>query len=68
MGSEMCIRDRYSLGAVASRVAFEELGGPLAVGPDLGCYDCLLYTSDAADDLPRVDLGGRRTITKKTHT
>src|SRR5665811_1122581 len=23
-------------------------------------YDCLLYTSDAADDLTRVDLGGRR--------
>src|SRR5665811_777150 len=23
---------------------------------------CLLYTSDAADDLTRVDLGGRRTI------
>src|SRR5665811_2349609 len=22
--------------------------------------DCLLYTSDAADDLTRVDLGGRR--------
>ena len=27
---------------------------------------CLLYTSDAADDLLCVDLGGRRTITKKT--
>ena len=29
---------------------------------------CLLYTSDAADDLTRVDLGGRRIIkkTKKT--
>ena len=26
---------------------------------------CLLYTSDAADDLPRVDLGGRRSIKKK---
>ena len=26
---------------------------------------CLLYTSDAADDLPCVDLGGRRIITKK---
>src|SRR5665811_2128188 len=26
---------------------------------------CLLYTSDAADDLTRVDLGGRRIITKK---
>ena len=27
--------------------------------------DCLLYTSDAADDLTRVDLGGRRIIKKK---
>ena len=26
---------------------------------------CLLYTSDAADERPRVDLGGRRTIHKK---
>src|SRR5665811_2256813 len=25
-------------------------------------HDCLLYTSDAADDLTRVDLGGRRII------
>ena len=31
-----------------------------------GTYDgCLLYTSDAADDLLCVDLGGRRTIKKK---
>src|SRR5450756_1863859 len=32
------------------------------------CYyrDCLLYTSDAADDLLCVDLGGRRII-KKTN-
>ena len=31
---------------------------------------CLLYTSDAADDLPCVDLGGRRIIKKKitSHT
>ena len=27
---------------------------------------CLLYTSDAADDLLCVDLGGRRIIKKKT--
>ncbi len=27
---------------------------------------CLLYTSDAADDLPCVDIGGRRSIQKKT--
>ena len=28
---------------------------------------CLLYTSDAADDLPCVDLGGRRLLKKKKH-
>src|SRR5665811_2583465 len=36
--------------------------------PDLGTWGpCLLYTSDAADDLTRVDLGGRRIIKKKKH-
>ena len=29
------------------------------------CLVCLLYTSDAADDLLCVDLGGRRIIKKK---
>mgnify|MGYP007112061502 CR=1 FL=1 len=29
------------------------------------CEGCLLYTSDAADDLLCVDLGGRRIIKKK---
>ena len=33
--------------------------GVLVPGP------CLLYTSDAADDLLCVDLGGRRVIEKK---
>ena len=28
-------------------------------------YFCLLYTSDAADELDGVDLGGRRIIKKK---
>ena len=32
----------------------------------LGFPPCLLYTSDAADDLLCVDLGGRRIIKKKT--
>src|SRR5665213_4508619 len=36
---------------------------PLANLLDL--YACLLYTSDAADDLLCVDLGGRRIIKKK---
>ena len=32
-----------------------------------GAKGCLLYTSDAADDLLCVDLGGRRLIKKKTN-
>ena len=30
--------------------------------------DCLLYTSDAADERSSVDLGGRRIIKKKNNT
>ena len=36
-----------------------------ALGKKLDQAGCLLYTSDAADDLLCVDLGGRRIITKK---
>ncbi|GAB5816837.1 hypothetical protein JMUB7550_27620 [Staphylococcus aureus] len=48
VGSEMCIRDSLS-------VLPDGLRSP---------GGCLLYTSDAADDLTRVDLGGRRIIKK----
>eukprot|EP00831_Metopus_contortus_P000333 TRINITY_DN10125_c0_g1_i1.p1 TRINITY_DN10125_c0_g1~~TRINITY_DN10125_c0_g1_i1.p1 ORF type:complete len:277 (-),score=28.43 TRINITY_DN10125_c0_g1_i1:67-897(-) len=34
----------------------------------LHLWGCLLYTSDAADDTPCVDLGGRRIIKKKKKT
>ena len=35
----------------------------------MACRDlCRLYTSDAADDLPCVDLGGRRLIKKQNNT
>ena len=40
-----------------------ELDLPPVVQPT----DCLLYTSDAADERSSVDLGGRRIIKKKTH-
>ena len=65
----MCIRD--SLDTIAGR-------GHLVAGvvqrtgeriPDrlvvVHNEDCLLYTSDAADERSRVDLGGRRIIKKK---
>ena len=69
MGSEMCIRDRVI------KVASIEDHRILQSGLDrievrasellpLG-YDCLLYTSDAADERSSVDLGGRRIIKKK---
>src|SRR5665648_1286709 len=35
------------------------------VGIALDCSNCLLYTSDAADEEDSVDLGGRRIIKKK---
>ena len=37
----------------------------LVAGWDVSYVPCLLYTSDAADDSLRVDLGGRRIIKKK---
>src|SRR5659263_788790 len=57
VGSEMCIRDRPCTGRGRR--------------PERRCFtwnahSCLLYTSDAADDLLCVDLGGRRIIKKKT--
>src|SRR5659263_785166 len=43
------------------QLAEMDLDGVLARRPRI----CLLYTSDAADDLLCVDLGGRRIIKKK---
>ena len=70
VGSEMCIRDRAKkhharhllgqraqLGFALKQGLFGDAAG--------GDVFCLLYTSDAADDLLCVDLGGRRIIKKK---
>ena len=69
MGSEMCIRDRVEgdrrpvAGVLCHehRLVADGLDDPSAVLGD----DCLLYTSDAADERSSVDLGGRRIIKKK---
>src|SRR5665811_2614925 len=42
-----------------------QLVGFITVTDIVSAIACLLYTSDAADDLTRVDLGGRRIIKKK---
>ena len=71
VGSEMCIRDRAR---TMQRDFVEENKFPFivpipAIKPSPGVLlikSCLLYTSDAADDLLCVDLGGRRIIKKKT--
>src|SRR5450756_3177508 len=47
--------------AVSEAEAITELGVPAIIVFGL---PCLLYTSDAADDLLCVDLGGRRIIKK----
>ena len=73
VGSEMCIRDRLSVDVaicasarLISPVSPDGEGPFGSVGTDIG--GCLLYTSDAADDLLCVDLGGRRIIKKKKNT
>src|SRR5665213_1883589 len=57
------IVDRVAV-AAAIRKALEDVGArPNSRGSDLTVViPCLLYTSDAADDLLCVDLGGRRII------
>ena len=68
-GEEICLETPNGVALNGKLVGIEADGGlrlRLADGSD-----CLLYTSDAADDLPRVVLGGLRLIKKKktnTHT
>eukprot|EP00975_Prorocentrum_lima_P017866 3769415-Prorocentrum_lima.AAC.1 len=55
VGSEMCIRDRFTLQASHVSNFVPELGRrnspPFAVCPCSRACHCLLYTSDAADDM-----------------
>eukprot|EP00969_Alexandrium_andersonii_P149859 6626921-Alexandrium_andersonii.AAC.1 len=56
VGSEMCIRDRDSLGADEGR-ALRAARGPAQPSDEeqrrheCARFPCLLYTSDAADDM-----------------
>ena len=67
----MCIRDRALLGSNTDNQLIGHRQPPetavMIARQSPGCKRCLLYTSDAADDLLCVDLGGRRIIQKKTH-
>ena len=65
----MCIRDRVGDVLVQRRVERRDLSADLLRNVRCGRGEvlrgCLLYTSDAADERSRVDLGGRRIIKKK---
>ena len=54
---------RFLLGSPKVRSAFLKYHRALL---NVKFWHCLLYTSDAADERPSVDLGGRRIIKKKT--
>src|SRR5680860_1544655 len=59
---------RFDDNAVVLLNTANEMRGTRIFGPvarELRDKNCLLYTSDAADDLLCVDLGGRRIIKKK---
>ena len=65
----MCIRDSL-YHAQISVAALRDIDGTLlgftvAQRDITRLKDCLLYTSDAADERSSVDLGGRRIIKKK---
>ena len=72
VGSEMCIRDRaFEVDAQHLVKVFFRHVQKVGRAEDARVVhqhvDCLLYTSDAADDLLCVDLGGRRIIKKKNN-
>ena len=66
----MCIRDSPRASTAAANIGTpkpKRESRPPMTGPKMkpSPNACLLYTSDAADDLLCVDLGGRRIIKKK---
>ena len=71
VGSEMCIRDSIKNKpdplALSRRSKKEIFERRVDCGMPVRLRSCLLYTSDAADDLLCVDLGGRRIIKQKTN-
>ena len=69
LGSEMCISDRghSKFGKIVLKTTCLFDSHSCWREDQLGVTSCLLYTSDAADDIICVDLGGRRIIQKK-HT
>ena len=66
----MCIRDR-AWGHPVDHTKGQEAVPTQSTNVDVGndpireVCNCLLYTSDAADERSSVDLGGRRIIKKK---
>ena len=67
VGSEMCIRDSTGETQQITPQLVREAVREVYDEPSTGFswrrpWCCLLYTSDAADDLLCVDLGGRRII------
>src|SRR5665254_16061 len=59
-------QESRGLGDVYKRQPWKYHTSRLIISSPQGFFwGCLLYTSDAADDLTRVDLGGRRIIKKK---
>src|SRR5678816_3730649 len=62
----LAIRYQQILGRTGPPIAPAENCHPFPLSKEpIGQHDCLLYTSDAADERSSVDLGGRRIIKKK---
>eukprot|EP00825_Cyclidium_porcatum_P040157 TRINITY_DN5016_c0_g1_i3.p2 TRINITY_DN5016_c0_g1~~TRINITY_DN5016_c0_g1_i3.p2 ORF type:complete len:123 (+),score=36.30 TRINITY_DN5016_c0_g1_i3:82-450(+) len=63
VGSVRCVQETGSKGGHKSELGLRDNNS--AYVSAILSKNCLLYTSDAADDMQCVDLGGRRIIKKK---
>mgnify|MGYP003380296112 CR=1 FL=1 len=55
----------FDLGDITKKIGFVRKDNDADEFEDESMKTCLLYTSDAADERSREDLGGRRSIKKK---
>src|SRR5450756_163534 len=58
------VQMRFTTGQIPVKCSSRPAATPIAPAASRRRIGCLLYTSDAADDLLCVDLGGRRIIKK----
>ena len=66
MNQKRIINEQVGIGSIGYIKGLKRSLAALAIVAAIVVLDCRLYTSDAADDLMRVERGGRRTTEKQS--